>query len=483
MVAPPHSGDYEPHESVPHAHPRPRRARDDHAQRFLRIDPDSTGTSSLFRARESDRASISGCGAAHGESTCTRPSSPTLDHARAAMATRGDSLRSAADVATQALYMGRDKGAKNFRDWKRAVDMTLSRRDDDLLHLVTHGVRSALEERVLRGKLVTAGLKIQPNQINLAQNAEDKKEYKRIEKQELRAMLARAYRIVHASVGEHVTKMEIERLFGQVKDESEGDNAIPYPDGHQAYQHLINETSTKFDETCIEASFVKEVEKIDFLSRGAQSGSESHIHEYVEKLLLINHDLKGSCFEMPDKLLCFHVLHNVAKFNQHFVSGYKGQHAGDATWTDSFHKFWTKLRAAIRADGLSKDVLAHQNQQSSDILATTSSRDVKLENLEAQIALLVARLDNQPRPSHAVATVLATRSAPTPCQECGFPHFPHKIHGCIGKALAEGTISDSQAAKAFPAARDPVSAAHKARSATWRTTVTRRPSSPPRRCS
>ena len=51
------------------------------------------------------------------------------------------------------------------RDWKRAVDMKLSKRDDDLLYLVNHGERSALEERVLRGKLVTAGLKIQPGQI------------------------------------------------------------------------------------------------------------------------------------------------------------------------------------------------------------------------------------------------------------------------------------------------------------------------------
>ena len=74
-----------------------------------------------------------------------------------------------------------------------------------------------------------------------------------------------------------------------------------------------------------EASFVKEVEKNEFLSLGARSGSESHIHEYVEKLLLINQELKDSCFEMPEKLLCFHVLHNVAKFNQHFVSGYKGR--------------------------------------------------------------------------------------------------------------------------------------------------------------
>ena len=36
------------------------------------------------------------------------------------------------------------------RDWKRAVDMKLSKRDDDLLYLVNHGERSALEERVLR---------------------------------------------------------------------------------------------------------------------------------------------------------------------------------------------------------------------------------------------------------------------------------------------------------------------------------------------
>ena len=89
-------------------------------------------------------------------------------------------------------------------------------------------------------------------------------------------MLARAYRIVHASVGDSVTKLEIERLFGQVLDESEGEDAIPYPDGHQAYQHLINdETSMKFDETCIEASFVKEVEKIEFLSQGARA-TRSH---------------------------------------------------------------------------------------------------------------------------------------------------------------------------------------------------------------
>ena len=56
--------------------------------------------------------------------------------------------------------MGRDAGAASFRDWKRAVDMKLSKRDDDLLYLVNHGERSALEERVLRGKLVIAGLKI-----------------------------------------------------------------------------------------------------------------------------------------------------------------------------------------------------------------------------------------------------------------------------------------------------------------------------------
>ena len=112
------------------------------------FDPAETGTSSLFRARESDGAGISGCGAAYGESTRTRPSSPTLDHARAAMATHGDSLRSGADTpAVNALYLGRDAGATSFRDWKRAVDMKLSiGRDDDLLHLVNHGVRSALED-------------------------------------------------------------------------------------------------------------------------------------------------------------------------------------------------------------------------------------------------------------------------------------------------------------------------------------------------
>ena len=137
--------------------------------------------------------------------------------------------------------------------------MRLSRRDDDLLHLVNHGVRSALEERILRGRLVTAGLKILPGQI--ADNPEDNAEFNNIAKQEKRAMLARAYRIVHASVGDTVTKLEIERLFGQLLDASEGENAKPYQDGRQAYQHLIHATSRKFDETCIEASFAKEVEK------------------------------------------------------------------------------------------------------------------------------------------------------------------------------------------------------------------------------
>ena len=158
--------------------------------------------------------------------------------------------------------MGRDAGAASFRDWKRAVDMKLSKRDDDLLYLVNHGERSALEERVLRGKLVTAGLKIQPGQM--ATHPNDVAEYKKIADQETQPMLARAYRIVHASVGDTVTQLEIERLYGQLLDKDEN----LYQDGHKAYQHLINETSRKFDgtSTCIETSFVKEVEKIEFLS-------------------------------------------------------------------------------------------------------------------------------------------------------------------------------------------------------------------------
>ena len=76
------------------------------------------------------------------------------------MATRDDS-QLAPDLAAQTLYMGRDAGVANYRDWKRSVDMRLSKKDDDLLHLVTHGERSALEQRILKGKLklVTAGLR------------------------------------------------------------------------------------------------------------------------------------------------------------------------------------------------------------------------------------------------------------------------------------------------------------------------------------
>ena len=43
----------------------------------------------------------------------------------------------------------------------------------------------------------------------------------------------------------------------------------------------------------------------------------------------------------------------------------------------------------------------------SDILITSSGRDMELENLKAQVALLAAKLDNQPGPSRAVATVLS----------------------------------------------------------------------------
>ena len=76
------------------------------------------------------------------------------------MATRDDS-KPAPDLAVQTLYMGRDAGVANYRDWKRTVDMRLSKKDEDLLHLVTHGERSALEQRILKGKLklVTAGLR------------------------------------------------------------------------------------------------------------------------------------------------------------------------------------------------------------------------------------------------------------------------------------------------------------------------------------
>ena len=49
----------------------------------------------------------------------------------------------------------------------------------------------------------------------------------------------------------------------------------------------------------------------------------------------------------------------------------------------------------------------NHNQQSSDILTTNSGRDMELENLKAQVALLAAKLDNQPGPSRAAATVLS----------------------------------------------------------------------------
>ena len=44
-------------------------------------------------------------------------------------------------------------------------------------------------------------------------------------------MLARAYRIVHASVDETVTQLEIERLYVQLLDKDEN----PYQNGHKAY--------------------------------------------------------------------------------------------------------------------------------------------------------------------------------------------------------------------------------------------------------
>ena len=136
-------------------------------------------------------------------------------------------------------------------------------------------------------------------------------------------MLARAYRIVHASVDETVTQLEIERLYVQLLDKDEN----PYQNGHKAYTNtsltkkLLRNLMTKLSSRQVSSKR----SKIEFLSQGAKSGSESHIHEYVEKLLLINQEPKDSCFEMPEKLLCFHVLHNVAKFNQHFVSSYKGR--------------------------------------------------------------------------------------------------------------------------------------------------------------
>ena len=138
-----------------------------------------------------------------------------------------------------------------------------------------------------------------------------------------------------------------------------------------------------------EASFVKEVEKIEFLSLGARSGSESHIHEYVEKLLLINRELQGSFFEMPEKLLCFHVLHNVAKFNQHFVSGYIGQHARcgrrdvdrlvPRVLDEAPRRNPSRWPLERRPDSPTPTVIRH--------LGHHSGRDMELQNLKAQVAL------------------------------------------------------------------------------------------------
>ena len=267
-------------------------------------------------------------------------------------------------------------------------------------------------------------------------------------------------RIILSTVSHKTTHMAAQRLYGKTAD------------GEKLYKHLLGMwTTTKASSR--KELIRKDRDRAKLIAQGIEGPSISHIELFVEKLLSINTELDGTdMLEMKPPTLAMHVLEAAHEHHPSFIDGLEGRHAGEKpeAWMTNFDTFWAELHTCLLNHKSTRD--DSDCARDADVLATSTSTPC-LAGLEAQIGALAEQLrtlqETTPTSAAPPSRVLFTSrprkgGAPPLCTSCacGYAHFPHPNHGCVGKSVAEGTITRTAAMRAFSRATDPAAAVDKA---------------------
>ena len=125
---------------------------------------------------------------------------------------------------------------------------------------------------------------------------------------------------------------------------------------------------------------------------------------------------------------------------------YKGSKTGQKDWKKDFDAVWREVRIALESNNLCKESASHRQ---SDVLMTDSNQSV-VQALVDQVAALTAQVQSMQNNNNSNCYATYTdRKKPEECKHCGQTHVINKKYECIGKALAEGQMTDKQAEAIF----------------------------------
>ena len=221
--------------------------------------------------------------------------------------------------------------------------------------------------------------------------------------------------------------------------------------------------STTNDERAIKLGHNRD----DYARKGPNSGSLTHMGEFVEQLLKYNLELKGTIHHWGNELLTTTVMDSLQKFNKPFVTTLKHNGPtqfphGGGDWKANFEDIWDYIQESLESD----DCVEDRNNQQVDILMTKANaeKDTRIDLLQAQL------LETQQMLQTFISTaqnsntrVLATYKDWPLCTECNFKHPGGKPYPCIGKALVCGECTMDQAKEQLKKLRDPAGAANAAK--------------------
>lgn len=325
---------------------------------------------------------------------------------------------------------------ENHSEWKDDIEAALGAHPEKLLSLV--------QENKLAPSAEVKAANMHKQAYGTEMTATDKN--KLIEEHQ-----STAYYIIMETIDNKTFKFEAKRHCSGEKAKN----------GKALYDFINSQWDVTSDATETKA-LTKHNEKLEYIAAGCKSMSAKHVGEYVTGLHRFNEELANTKWKMQDPEMVQYVLNAIAKHDIHFPTVFRVANTSK-DWDKNFNKVWGNIEAQLVARDATIQNSNRSSAATTDVLTTNTKDAMEESALMKQLAELTKQIAElkSGRGSSQLAT--GTKQPPPQCADCGQFHWQNKEHGCIGKALSEGTVTLAEAAKVFWKAKHPTAAANNAK--------------------
>ncbi|KAL3930250.1 MAG: hypothetical protein SGPRY_001616 [Prymnesium sp.] len=212
---------------------------------------------------------------------------------------------------------------ENYNAWRIEINEKLTGHRNALITIVNDEAITSSIRMCIRGQCATLRL--------------DTTETAQILKDHYKEFNTEAYYIVLNSVAHKTTRDMLEREY--------------HHDGHKAYKYINDMWS-----------------KVKIIRVGARSGTLEHMTTFVEDLLRINVEVKGTSYEFPGDVLTNHMLGELRRHDPAYVRGFVGSYSGYEEQFDDFNKIWGEVKGSLEASDLDKE-----RDTAADVLYTSTA--------------------------------------------------------------------------------------------------------------